>query len=163
MPLNTADFCSFILKIRQAKPDVVVGGLSAGDLSTFLKQWNEFGMKGKIPFVEIAIGDTDIWAVGPEAATGIFTKMWCKNPNNTAEEKAFAAAYEKKFGKPAADKAWMGWITARSLFDSIDAAKSTDATAIIEGLEAWKVPSGNAPTATASSTTRCWCGTLPCR
>ena len=76
MPLNTADFSSFILKIRQAKPDVVVGGLSAGDLSTFLKQWNELGMKGKIPFVEIAIGDTDIWAVGPEAATGTFTKLW---------------------------------------------------------------------------------------
>ena len=70
VPLNTADFSSFILKIRQAKPDVVVGGLSAGDLSTFLKQWNELGMKGKIPFVEIAIGDTDIWAVGPEAARG---------------------------------------------------------------------------------------------
>src|SRR5258708_38782466 len=38
VPLNTADFSSFILKIRQAKPDVVVGGLSAGDLTTFLKQ-----------------------------------------------------------------------------------------------------------------------------
>jgi branched-chain amino acid transport system substrate-binding protein len=144
VPLNTADFSSFILKIRQAKPDVVVGGLSAGDLSTFLKQWNELGMKGKIPFVEIAIGDTDIWAVGPEAATGIFTKMWYyKNPDNTAEEKAFAAQYEKKYGKPAADKAWMGWITARSVFESIDAAKSTDPMKIVEALEAWKVQSGS--------------------
>jgi branched-chain amino acid transport system substrate-binding protein len=145
VPLNTADFSSFILKIRQAKPDVVVGGLSAGDLSTFLKQWNELGMKGTIPFVEIAIGDTDIWAVGPEAATGTFTKMWeHTNPNNTVEEKAFADAYLKKYGKPAADKAWMGWITARSLFESIDAAKSTDGMAIVEGLEAWKVPAGDA-------------------
>ncbi len=144
VPLNTPDFSSFILKIRQAKPDVVVGGLSAGDLSTFLKQWNELGMKGKIPFVEIAIGDTDIWAVGPDAATGIFTKMWYhKNPSNTLEEKVFAAAYEKKYNKPAADKAWMGWITARSLFESIDAAKSTDSMAIVEGLEAWTVISGN--------------------
>lgn len=145
VPLNTADFSSFILKIRQAKPDVVVGGLSAGDLSTFLKQWNELGMKGKIPFVEIAIGDTDIWSVGPEAATGIFTKMWYyKNPDNPPEEKAFAAAYEKKYGKPAADKAWMGWITARSLFESIDAAKSTDSMKIVEALETWKVDSGKA-------------------
>jgi branched-chain amino acid transport system substrate-binding protein len=144
VPLNTADFSSFILKIRQAKPDVVVGGLSAGDLSTFLKQWNELGMKGKIPFVEIAIGDTDIWAVGPEAATGIFTKMWYyKNPDNTPEEKAFATSYEKKYGKPAADKAWMGWITARSVFESIDAAKSTDPMKIVEALEAWKVQSGS--------------------
>jgi branched-chain amino acid transport system substrate-binding protein len=143
VPLNTADFSSFILKIRQAKPDVVVGGLSAGDLSTFLKQWNELGMKGKIPFVEIAIGDTDIWAVGPEAATGIFTKLWYyKNPDNTPDEKAFAGSYEKKYGKPAADKAWMGWITARSVFESIDAAKSTDPMKIVEALEAWKVQSG---------------------
>ncbi len=142
-PLNTADFSSFILKIRQAKPDVVVGGLSAGDLSTFLKQWNELGMKGKIPFVEIAIGDTDIWAVGPEAASGTFTKMWYyKNPDNTPEEKAFAALYERKYGKPPADKAWMGWITARSLFESLDAAKSTDGMAIVEALEAWKMDAG---------------------
>ena len=144
VPLNTPDFSSFILKIRQAKPDVVVGGLSAGDLSTFLKQWNELGMKGKIPFVEIAIGDTDIWAVGPQAATGIFTKLWeHTNPANTPEEKAFAAAYLQKYGRPAADKAWMGWITARSLFESIDAAKSTEPMAIVEALEAWKVSAGN--------------------
>jgi branched-chain amino acid transport system substrate-binding protein len=143
VPLNTADFSSFILKIRQAKPDVVLGGLSAGDLSTFLKQWNELGMKGKIPFCEIAIGDTDIWSVGPKAATGIFTKLWWyKNPNNPPEEKAFADAYQKKFGKPAADKAWMGWITARSLFESIENAKSTDTMPIIEALENWKVESG---------------------
>jgi len=141
VPLNTADFSSFILKIRQAKPDVVVGGLSAGDLTTFLKQWNELGTKGRIPFVEIAIGDTDIWGVGPDAATGTFTKMWdAYNPNNTAEEKAFAAAYLKRFGKPAADKAWMGWITARSLFESVDAAKSTDCDKIIEALEGWSAP-----------------------
>ena len=142
VPLNTADFSSFILKIRQAKPDVVVGGLSAGDLSTFLKQWNELGMKGKIPFVEIAIGDTDIWAVGPEAATGTFTKLWYyRNPENLPEEKSFASAYERKYRRPPADKAWMGWITAKSLFESMDAAKSTDPMAIIEALEAWKMQS----------------------
>lgn len=140
-PLNTPDFSSFILKIRQAKPDVVWGGLSAGDLSTFLKQWDAMGMKGTIPFVEIAIGDTDIWAVGPEAATGTFTSLWWyKNPDNTPEEASFAADYEKKYGKPAADKAWMGWITARSLFESIDAANSLDPMAIVESLEAWQAP-----------------------
>jgi branched-chain amino acid transport system substrate-binding protein len=48
----------------------------------------------------------------------------------------------KKYGKPAADKAWMGWITARSLFESIDAVKSADPMAIVEGLEAWKMQSG---------------------
>jgi branched-chain amino acid transport system substrate-binding protein len=144
VPLNTPDYSSFILKIRQAKPDVIVGGLAAGDLSTFLKQWNEIGMKGKIPFCEIAIGDTDIWAVGPEAATGTFTKMWYyNNPSNPPEEKAFTADYIKKYGKPPADKAWMGWVTAKSLFDSIETAKSTETMPIIEALEAWKFQAGS--------------------
>jgi len=142
VPLNTADYSSFILKIRQAKPDVILGGLAAGDLSTFMKQWNELGMKGKIPFVEIAIGDTDIWSVGPEAATGVFTSLWWyKNAGNPPEEKAFASAFEKKHGRPAADKAWMGWISARSLFESIEAAKSTETMPIIEALENWKFDS----------------------
>jgi branched-chain amino acid transport system substrate-binding protein len=143
VPLNTADFSSFILKIGQAKPDVVMGGLAAGDLSTFLKQWNEHGMKGTIPFAQIAIGDTDIWAVGPAAATGIFTKMWYyNNPDNPPEEKAFASTYLRKYGRPPADKAWMGWIAARSLFEAIDAATSTDPMAIVEALEAWRLQAG---------------------
>jgi branched-chain amino acid transport system substrate-binding protein len=139
VPLNTPDYSSFILKIRQAQPDVVLGGVPAGDLSTFLKQWNELGMKGKIPVCEIAIGDTDIWAVGPEAATGTFTSLWWyKNPANPPDEQKFAADYLAKYGKPAADKAWMGWLMSRSLFESIELAKSTDPLAIVDGLEHWK-------------------------
>lgn len=139
VPLNTPDYSSFILKIRDAKPDMVLGGLTSGDLSTFLKQWNEMGMRGQIPICEIAIGDTDIWSVGPQAATGLYTCLWWyDNPNNPPDEKAFAAAYQKKYGRPAADKAWMGWITTKSLLESIDSAKSTEPDAIIAALEQWK-------------------------
>ena len=139
VPLNTPDYSSFILKIRAAKPDIILGGVPAGDLSTFLKQWNEMGMRGSIPICEIAIGDTDIWSVGPTAATGLYTSLWWyDNPANPPDEKDFAARYLKKYGKPAADKAWMGWLTATSLFDAIDAAKSTDADAIIGAMEKWK-------------------------
>ncbi|MGH7041265.1 MAG: ABC transporter substrate-binding protein, partial [Acetobacteraceae bacterium] len=139
VPVNTPDYSAFILKIRAANPDVVLGGVSSGDLSTFLKQWNEMGMRGKIPIAEIAIGDTDIWAVGTEAATGLYTSLWWyKNPANPPGEQAFAAAYEKKHHRPPADKAWMGWLAARSMFESIEAAKSTQPMAIVEALEHWK-------------------------
>ena len=138
VPLNTADYSAYILKVRAAKPDMVLAGL-AGDLGTCLKQWNEMGMKGKIPFSEIAIGDSDIWGVGPQAATGLYTSLWWyKNPANTPAEKAMAEAHQKKYGKPAADKSWMGWLGARSLFESIAAAKSTQPMAIVEALEHWK-------------------------
>ncbi len=138
VPLNTADYSAYILKIREAKPDMVLAGL-AGDLGTCLKQWNDMGMKGKIPFAEIAIGDSDIWGVGPQAATGLYTSLWWyRNQANTPAEKAMAAQHEKKYGKPAADKSWMGWLAARSLFESIQAAKSTEPMAIVEALEHWK-------------------------
>ena len=146
VPLNTPDYSSFILKIRAAKPDVVLGGVPAGDLSTFLKQWNEMGMKGKVPVAEIAIGDTDIWAVGPEAATGVYTSLWWyKNPANPPDEQKMAADYEKAHGRPAADKTWMGWITAKSLFEAMDAVKSTEPMAIIEALENWKGGTAESP------------------
>lgn len=144
VPVNTADYSSFILKIRAAKPDVVIGGVSASDLTTFLKQWNELGMKGKIPFAEISIGNTDIWGVGPDAATGIFTKVWYyNNPGNSPEDKAFAEAYLKKFNQPAPDKAWMGWFGMRSLLESIELAKSTEPAAIVKALETWRVKEGD--------------------
>jgi len=146
VPLNTADYSSYILKIRQAKPDVVVGGLVGGDFSNFLKQWNEMGMKDKIPYVAVAVTDTDFWDVGPQASTGIFIKPWYyNNPKNTAAEKKFTEDFIKKFGRPPSDKSWSGWIAMRSLLESITAAKSTDRQAIVTALEKWKNTEGAFP------------------
>lgn len=139
VPINTADYSSYILKIRQAKPDVVVGGLVGGDFSNFLKQWNEMGMKDKIPYAAIAVTDTDFWDVGAQASTGIYVKPWYyNNPKNTAAEKKMAADFEKKYHEPPSDKTWSGWIGMRALLESIEAAKSTDPKAIVTQLEKWK-------------------------
>lgn len=147
-PVGTSDFSSIILKIRAAKPDVVIGGVAASDLTTFLKQWNELGMRGKIPFAEIAVGNTDLWGVGPEAADGLFTLTWYyKNPNNTAEDKVFIEDYTKKYNRPPADKAWMGWYGMKAMLDSIENAKSTEPAKIVEALENWSQPRGNIKTA----------------
>jgi branched-chain amino acid transport system substrate-binding protein len=144
VPVGTPDYSSFILKIRAAKPDVVIGGIAAGDLTTFLKQWNELGMRGKIPFAEISVGNTDLWGVGPEAADGLYTiTWWYKNPNNTPEEKAMADLYLKTYNRPAADKAWMGWLGMKSLLDSIEMAKSTDSAAVVNALENWSYQRGD--------------------
>jgi len=139
VPVETSDFSSYILKIREAQPDVVIGGISAGGLSNFLKQWKQFGMSGQIPFAEVAVGDTDLWAVGKENVSGTYTSLWYyKDPANSPKDQAFAAAYQAKYNRPAADKAWMGWYTARIMFESINAAGSTDPDKIVEALQAWR-------------------------
>jgi branched-chain amino acid transport system substrate-binding protein len=146
VPINTADYSSYILKIRQAKPDAVLGGLVGGDFSNFLKQWNEMAMTGKIPYVAVAVTDTDFWDVGPQASTGIFVKPWYyNNPKNPEVEKKFTADFEKKYGQPPSDKGFSGWIAMRSLLDSINAAKSTDPKAIVTQLEKWKDTDGSLP------------------
>ena len=146
VPINTADYSSYILKIRQAKPDAVLGGLVGGDFSNFLKQWNEMAMTGKIPYVAVAVTDTDFWDVGPQASTGIYVKPWYyNNPKNPEVEKKFTADFEKKYGQPPSDKGFSGWIAMRSLLDSINAAKSTDPKAIVTQLERWKDTDGALP------------------
>jgi len=146
VPVNTSDYSSYILKIRSQKPSAVFGGLVGGDLSNFLKQSNEMGLKGTIPYVSVGVTDTDFWNVGPEASTGIYAKPWYyNNPHNTDVEKKFSADFMKQYGRPPSDKAWSGWIAMRSLLESITAAKSTDPKAIVEALEKWRNTDGPIP------------------
>lgn len=137
-PLATPDYTSYILKIRAAKPDVVVGGLAGADISTFLKQWNEMGMKERVPFAQIGVADADIWGIGPKAAAGIYSKIWYyDNPENLQEDKDFAAAYQERFGRPAPDRAWMGWYSMRTLLEALEAADSTAPADVVKSLESW--------------------------
>lgn len=145
-PLGTTDFSSFILKVRQAKPDVLMLGLPGGDLSTFLKQWAEMGMKGKIPVACPIIGDADLWSVGPEAATGYYGKPWhFSTPSNPPADQEFAAAYLAEHKSPAPDKAWLGWFTMRALIAGIEKANSFDPAAIAAGLEVARIDDGGVP------------------
>ncbi|AMV46961.1 ABC transporter substrate-binding protein [Paraburkholderia caribensis] len=135
-PLNTTDFSSFILKIRQSKPDVVLLGLPGGDLSTFLKQYAEMGMKDKIPVACPIIGDSDLWSINVDAATGYYGKPWhYSSPGHSPEELAFIRKYTAKYGKPPADKAWIGWFTTRALLAGVNQAKSTSGPDIVQSLE----------------------------
>ena len=139
-PLGTTDYSSFVLKIRQARPDVVIAGVPGDDLSNFLKQYAEIGLKGRIPVACPIIGDSDIEAVGTAAATGIYGKPWDRqDPMNSAKEKEFATAFQARYGKTANDKAFLGWIGMTMLLGGIEAAKSTDPAKIVTALETFQV------------------------
>ncbi|WP_213301708.1 ABC transporter substrate-binding protein [Paraburkholderia sacchari] len=145
-PLNTTDFSSFILKIRQSKPDVVLLGLPGGDLSTFLKQYAEMGMKGQIPVACPIIGDSDLWSINVDAATGYYGKPWhFSSPGHSPEELAFIKQYTARYGKPPADKAWIGWFTTRALLKAVNEAKSTSGADIVQSLETVQAGDSSGP------------------
>jgi branched-chain amino acid transport system substrate-binding protein len=143
IPLGTTDFSGFILKIRQARPEVVVTALSGNDLPTFLKQFAEFGMKDQIPVSSPIIADSDIVTAGQQAA-GIYGKVWHYNdPNNSPEDKAFADAYKAKHGKPPHANAFLAAMSMRLLVAAIQEAGSIEASAIIRKLESTRIAEGD--------------------
>ena len=144
-PLGTTDFSGYILKIRQAKPDVVVTALSGNDLPAFLKQYADFGMKDGAPVSSPIIADTDIVAAGQQAS-GIYGKVWhYKDPKNSAADNAFTEAYIKKVGNPPHANAFLAAVSMRLLLAGIEKAGSTNAEAIVHGLEGARLEEGAFP------------------
>ncbi|MGI4812792.1 MAG: ABC transporter substrate-binding protein, partial [Janthinobacterium lividum] len=136
LPLGTTDFSAFILKIRQANPDVVAFSFAGQDLGNFLKQWSQFGMKDKIPVGGPFISESTLWSLDKNSQTGIYAKSWEYNdPALSPLERKFAAAYRAKYGEPASMVAWDGWMSMRAIIDGIKGAKSTDGPAIVQQLE----------------------------
>jgi len=72
VPVQTTDVSSYILKVRQAKPDLIISGLA--NVGPILKQLKEFGMTGQIGVAGPAVSDTDLWSVPRDALTGIYGK-----------------------------------------------------------------------------------------
>lgn len=146
VPIGTSDFSSYILKIRQAKPDVVIAGMGGNDLNNLLKQWAEYGLRDKMAVASPVITDTAMWAVGSEVATGIYAKQWhYSDPGNSSAEKSFVQTWRAKHGKPPAIEAWQGWMSARMVLAAIEQARSTNGAAIVKALETVKDTSDRNP------------------
>src|SRR3954447_11489035 len=43
IPTDISDFSPFLLKIRQARPDIVISNLAGNQITNFLKQYSEYG------------------------------------------------------------------------------------------------------------------------
>jgi branched-chain amino acid transport system substrate-binding protein len=142
VPVETTDISSFILKVRQAKPDVLVSGLP--NVGPILKQLKEFNMTGQLTVAGPAVSDTDLWSVPREALTGIYGKTWYFNdPANPPEDKRMVESYRKVNNKPPTDRVWMGWFITNFALAAIEQAKSTDSNKLVESLESLKFKVGS--------------------
>src|SRR5207249_9904748 len=67
VPTDVADFSPFLLKIRNAKPDLVVSNLAGAQITNFMKQYLEFGL----PYPVAGFGFAPARACAPATVTGI--------------------------------------------------------------------------------------------
>jgi branched-chain amino acid transport system substrate-binding protein len=138
-PLGTTDFSAFLLKLRGGNPQVAWVTFGGSDLTNFLKQFQGIGMTGKVLISSPIVNDSDLWAAGPQAATGIYPKLWnYTGPFNTPKSQAFAKKYQAKFGEPPEVEAWQDWFGMTSILTAIQKTGSTDSKKLVEFLEGYK-------------------------
>ncbi|MGH6609161.1 MAG: ABC transporter substrate-binding protein, partial [Burkholderiaceae bacterium] len=129
---NVTDFSPYLLKIRNAKPDLVVSNLAGAQIGNFMKQYMEFGL----PFPVAGFGfDTAIaWGVGKGNVTGIWPLIWDSQVKSPTGQR-FATAFSKKYGRPPENQAWGDYLSTKHLAQAMNEIKSTDSTKVAEHME----------------------------
>ncbi|MGB3445479.1 MAG: ABC transporter substrate-binding protein [Xanthobacteraceae bacterium] len=132
VPTDAADFSSYLLKIRDAKPDLVVINLAGNQITNFLKQYAEFGLK--FPVGGFGFDTALAWAAGKGNFVGTWPVVW-HHLIDTPGTKAFVAAFAKKYGKPPENQAWGDYIAMKIVAQTINDLKSLESPKIIEHFE----------------------------
>jgi len=129
---DVADFSPYLLKIRNAKPDLVVSNLAGAQITNFMKQYLEFGL----PFPVAGFGfDTAVaWGAGKGNVLGIWPLVWDSQLKTPASQR-FTEAFVKKYGKPPENQAWGDYMSTKHVAQAMNEIKSTDSTKVVEHLE----------------------------
>ena len=125
---DVTDFSPYLLKIRQAKPDVVCSNLAGNQVTTLIKQYAEFGLP--YPIVGFNLNTADAWAAGEGNLSGTWPTVWYHTLDVPAS-KTFVANFIKKNGKPPENHAWIEYISFKMMAQAMNATKSTDTDPLI--------------------------------
>lgn len=96
-PLNVADYGTYI---SQIKPDVdaVYAAFAGGNGMKFLKQYNEYGMKGKIPVIgSMTTVDEGLFKSMGDEALGVISSGWYSASIGNADNKRFVQGMNRDY------------------------------------------------------------------
>ena len=129
---DVTDFSPYLLKIRQAKPDLVSTNLAGNQVTNFVKQYAEFGLP--YPVAGFNLNTADAWAAGEGNLSGIWPTVW-HHELQTPGSKAFVAEFMKRYGKPPENHAWIEYVSLKILAQAMNETKSTDTDKLIAYFE----------------------------
>jgi branched-chain amino acid transport system substrate-binding protein len=132
VPTELTDFSPFLLKLRQARPDVVICNLAGAQITNFLKQYSEFGLS--FPVAGFGFDTALAWGAGPGNFMGTWPTVWHHLLDNPSA-KAFTAAFRGKFGRPPENQGWSDYTAMKVVAASMNELKSIDSSKVVEHLE----------------------------
>ena len=120
-PLNAQDYGPYLASLRK-DIDGVYATLSGGIAARFIKQWNEFGLKAKMPLIGTgtATDENVLKGMGDEVlglVTALIYSAVLDNPAN----RRFSTAYEKKFARSGSLYSVEGHTAGRIYYEAIKA------------------------------------------
>jgi len=132
VPTDATDYSAYMLKIRQAKPDIVISNLAGTQITSFMKQYSEYGL----PFPIAGFGfDTALaWGAGADNFLGTWPVPWHHDVDSPTS-KAFVAEFTKRQGKPPENQAWGDYVVMKIMAQAMNDLKSTDSMKVIEHFE----------------------------
>ena len=121
-PLGTSDFAPFLSQIPPSGVDAVWAMFFAADAIAFVKQYEAFGLKDKIPLTAPA-GTADqalLPAMGKSAVGIVSTTLYTPYLDNP-ENRAFVEAFRAKYNTLPGSTALSGYVAARAIATALEA------------------------------------------
>jgi branched-chain amino acid transport system substrate-binding protein len=129
---DVAEFSPYLLKIRQAKPDIVCSNLAGNQVTNLIKQYAEFGLP--YPIVGFNLNTADAWAAGEGNLSGTWPTIWHHDLDVPAS-KTFVANFIKKHGKLPENHAWIEYVSLKIMAQAMNETKSADTEKLIAYFE----------------------------
>ncbi|HEY7384943.1 MAG TPA: ABC transporter substrate-binding protein [Beijerinckiaceae bacterium] len=131
VPTDATDFSPYLLKIRQARPDVVASNLAGNQITNFIKQYSEYGLQ--FPVAGFGFDTVVAWGAGKGNFSGIWPLVW-HHLVDTPSSKAYVSAFQKKYGKLPDNQSWGDYNSLKIVAQSMTEMKSTDPLKLAEHL-----------------------------
>ncbi|HEV2565613.1 MAG TPA: ABC transporter substrate-binding protein [Microvirga sp.] len=131
VPTDATDFSPYLLKIRQAQPDIVASNLAGNQITNFIKQYAEYGLQ--FPITGFGFDTAVAWGAGKGNFSGIWPLIW-HHMVDTPSSKRFVEAFTKKYGKPPENQCWGDYNSLKIVAQSFTEMKAADPQKLAEHL-----------------------------
>jgi branched-chain amino acid transport system substrate-binding protein len=140
-PVGTPDYTSYIIKIKEMKPDVVMMGHWGNDTINALKQVHELGLKKTTKVFFNSIINAQAVGIPPEALEGVTMGMWwyhdlkgLKDPETVQAVEKLSEVWKKEYGEPPDPFAVFAYIGMRETLRGVELANSVEPGKVYKAL-----------------------------
>ncbi|HYB72534.1 MAG TPA: ABC transporter substrate-binding protein [Candidatus Sulfotelmatobacter sp.] len=123
-PLNSADFGPYLAQVNVTPADAVWAWFGGADPVRLVKQYEEYGLKAKLPLYgyNTLVDDVILPTLG-DAALGVVTVGHYSATIDTPANKAFVQDYERKYGRWPTRYSETGYTSAQLILAALEELK----------------------------------------